>query len=286
MNKKKKTRNKYSRKIKKINNKSKKKLNKSKRSNIKYNDSKKLTGGASNEEKQGGEPAEATASSHNKETEWEREMESAKADLAEWRRRQEQRREQRQKKKQQWREEAATKVQSKLRQHQTKKKIKEMKVAKQEAAASSDNELKNYKKRNYFYTGNQESSELIQKIYLLRSQFHDLDREYENIRKKNGKKKQATINELELEQIKKDELERIKKEFDQAMKEIENGIKKKIIEEGEKEEFRISNNSPSSPNKENCETNDSNNSQPVKIKFGVGILLAGVVVTTALLLER
>lgn len=70
------------------------------------------------------------------------------------------------------------------------------------------------------------------------------------------------------------------------LKEIENGIKKEIIEEGEKEEFRISNNSPSSPNKENCETNDSNNSQPVKIKFGVGILLAGVVVTTALLLER
>ena len=42
----------------------------------------------------------------------------------------------------------------------------------------------------------------------------------------------------------------------------------------------------SSPNKENYETNDSNNSQPVKIKFGVGILLAGVVVTPALLLER
>jgi hypothetical protein len=47
MNKKKKTRNKYSRKINNKNNKSKKNLNKSKRSNIKYNDSKKLTGGTS-----------------------------------------------------------------------------------------------------------------------------------------------------------------------------------------------------------------------------------------------
>ena len=63
MNKKKITRNKYSRKI---NNKSKKNRNKSKRSNIKYNDSKKLTGGASNEEKQGGEPAEATFHANTK----------------------------------------------------------------------------------------------------------------------------------------------------------------------------------------------------------------------------
>jgi hypothetical protein len=68
MNKKKKTRNKYSRKINNKNNKSKKNLNKSKRSNIKYNDSKKLTGGASNEQapvpaagerERGGKPAKA-----------------------------------------------------------------------------------------------------------------------------------------------------------------------------------------------------------------------------------
>ena len=114
-----------------------------------------------------------------------------------------------------------------------------------------------------------------------------MDREY-----KNGEKKQATINELKLEQIKKD-----KKEYDQTMNKIENRIKKGIIKKGKEEfiqsnshcenvEHRITNNSPSSPNEENCETNDSNNSQPVKIKFGVGILLAGVVVTTALLLER
>lgn len=49
MNKKKITRNKYSRKKINKNNKSKKNLNKSKRSNIKYNDSKKLTGGTSSQ---------------------------------------------------------------------------------------------------------------------------------------------------------------------------------------------------------------------------------------------